>query len=498
MATPAISGWPWTLQQFWGAWQYQQRKIFALNPDESLVFEQHGRSVSMIPPLLLLAAMELHDHLDPSTRQSFLSVPVWHNIVVNDPRIWNHPLHRKALKFIESSNQSVLSPPPVHAAEHVILDALADPPVGSIPKPKVKPMRKKTLKVVDSSDSDGIEIIDHATVDRKLNVGKQHKSIHWCTPSMEYTEDLSPEATGDVAKELVVGTIGIHVLDQSIDINMANLQNAAPRRLSLPPITAVSTGSPSSVGSSPAVMHLPPSHTQHMDIDVPVDTVVKDLQAMTLEVEQDSVSVLKSHEEIYNTIHDLHNQVLKLCAWNAAAAKSLEALNVHVAAQDVEMHSMKILHANVAVLQEQVCALHEESQTHDNQLHAADVKLASQGSTIAILQDVYEALWQRLIPTPSIPPHYNHTMFFHASHQHQPPYNQNLKPSMATGPLVGTISAGASLPGAMHALPGPSTVAGPSLTSGMHAPSGPSGSHVTRSSQSTGNLGESASAFRRN
>ncbi|KAG1794025.1 hypothetical protein EV424DRAFT_1548133 [Suillus variegatus] len=554
----------------------------------------------MIPPLLLSAAMELHNHLDPSTRQSFLSAPVWRNIVVNDPRIRNHPLHRKALKFIESSNQSASSPPPVHTAEHMILDAPADPPVGSIPKPKANPMRKKALKVVESSDSDVIEIIDHvvatndigpdnhrgkgkqtalpedvdgdtlvevvkadtvivrqrpmlkrkqtqptgghdmksividrkgkgkevpppvnnvdgdgsaplrrkrsrassqneqvagstpsatcllvpthtgdqhkpwfeqplalpATVDHKLHIGKQHKSIHWRTPSMECTEDVSPEVTGDIAKESVVGT-------QSIDINM------------------------------------------HMDIDVPADTMVKDLQAMTLEVKQDSVSVLKSHEEIYNTIHDLHNQVLELRAQNAAAAESLEALNVCVAAQDVEMRSTETLHTDVAMLQEQVRALHEESRTHDNQLHAADVKLASQGSAIAILPDAYEALRQCLIPTPSIPPHYNNTMFFPASHQHQPPYNQSLSVgqaqamermylnftpglSMAAGPLVGTILAGASLPGAMHALPGPSTVAGPSLTSGMHAPSGPSGSHVTRSSQSTGNLGELASAFCRN
>ncbi|KAG1798339.1 hypothetical protein EV424DRAFT_1352571 [Suillus variegatus] len=563
MATPAISGWPWTLQQFW--------KIFALNPDESPVFEQHGRLASMIPPLLLSVAMELHDHLDPLTRQSFLSAPVWCNIVVNDPQIRNHPLHRKALKFIESSNQSVSSPPPVHAAEHMISNAPADPLVGSKSKPKAKPMRKKTLKVVASSDSDGIEIIDHvvtttdigpdnrrgkgkqtappndvdgdmlvevvkadtvivrqrpmpkrkqtqptggrdtksvvmdrkgkgkdvmsllraplrrkrsrefsqneqltgstplatrppvsahtgdqrkpwfeqplalpATIDRKLNIGKWHKSIHRRTPSMEYIEDPSPDATGDVAKESVVGT-------ESININMASIQNAAPRRLSLPPITAVSTGSPSSLASSPAVMHpamlptrhmhLPPSHTQHMDIDVLADTVVKDLQAMTLEVKQDSVSVLKSHQEIYNTIHDLHKQVVELRAQNAAAAKSLEALNVRVAAQDVEMRSIETLHAEVAMLQEQ-------------------------GSTIAVLQDAYEALRQRLIPTLSIPPHYNNTMFFPPSHQHQPPYNQSLSvgqaqamermyfnftpgPSTAAGPSVGTISAGASLPGAI-------------------------------------------------
>ncbi|KAG1868821.1 hypothetical protein C8R48DRAFT_771588 [Suillus tomentosus] len=588
----------------------------------SPVFEQHGRSASMIPPLLLSAAMELHHHVDPTTRQSFLSPPVWQNIAADDPQIRNHPLYQKALTFIGTSNSSVSSHPPMQTATHLIANAPAEPPVAPKSKPKAKAKRKKTLTVVDSSDSDGIEIIEHvvatndigpdnrrgkgtqtappedvdgdtpveivqadtgkgkevpppvdimdgdgiaplkskrsressrneqltgrtpsatrppvsaytgdqrkpwfeqphplpATVDRKLNIGKQHKSSHRRTPSMECTEDPSPEATADVANESVVPT-------KSINMNMASSQNAVPRRLSLPPITAVSAGSPPLLESSPAVMHpsippprhmqLPPSHTQHMDIDVPADTVVKDLQAMTLEVGQDSASVLKGHEEMYNTIHDLRNQVVELRARNAAAAESLEALNIRVAAQDVEMRSIETLHADVAVLQEQVRALHEESRTHKNQLRAADVKLASQGSTTAVLQDAYEALRQRLIPTPSIPPHYNNAVFFPPSHQHQHPYNQGLSvgqaqamermyfnftpgPSTAAGPSAGTLSAGVSLPGTMHALPGPSTVAGPSLTSGMHAPSGPSGSHVTRSSQSTGNLGESASAFRRN
>ncbi|KAG1786192.1 uncharacterized protein HD556DRAFT_1449928 [Suillus plorans] len=599
----------------------------------SPVFEQHGRSASMIPPLLLSAAMELHHHVDPTTCQSFLSPP-------------------KALTFIGTSNPSVSSHPPMQTATHMIANAPAEPLVAPKSKPKAKAKRKKTLTVVDSSDSDGIEIIEHvvatndigpdnrrgkgtqtalpedvdgdtpveivqantvtgrqrpmprrkqtqptgshdtksvvmdrkgkgkevpppvdimdgdgiaplkskrsresswneqltgrtpsatrppvsaytgdqrkpwfeqphplpATVDRKLNIGKQHKSSHRRTPSMECTEDPSPEATADVANELVVPT-------KSINMNMASSQNAVPRRLSLPPITAVSAGSPPLLESSPAVMHpsippprhmqLPPSHTQHMDIDVPADTVVKDLQAMTLEVGQDSASVLKGHEEMYNTIHDLRNQVVELRARNAAAAESLEVLNIRVAAQDVEMRSIETLHADVAVLQEQVRALHEESRTHENQLRAADVKLASQGSTTAVLQDAYEALRQCLIPTPSIPPHYNNAVFFPPSHQHQHPYNQGLSvgqaqamermyfnftpgPSTAAGPSAGTLSAGVSLPGTMHALSGPSTVAGPSLTSGMHAPSGPSGSHVTRSSQSTGNLGESASAFRRN
>lgn len=91
-------------------------------------------------------------------------------------------------------------------------------------------------------------------------------------------------------------------------------------------------------------------------------------------------------------LYNLRNQVAELRAWNAAATKSLEVLNVHMAAQDAKMRNMEMLHTDITVLQEQVHALHAESQTHENQLCAADVKLASQGNTTALLQDTYEAL----------------------------------------------------------------------------------------------------------
>ncbi|KAG2086759.1 uncharacterized protein F5147DRAFT_659135 [Suillus discolor] len=127
----------------------------------SLVFEQHGQSASMIPPMLLSAAMELQEHLDPVTRQSFLSVPVWQNIVMDDLRIHKHPLYQKAVLFITSSMPSPSSHPPVQPNKDIIANAPAEPRVG--PKPTSRPMRiqKKSSKVVESSDSDAIEIIDH-------------------------------------------------------------------------------------------------------------------------------------------------------------------------------------------------------------------------------------------------------------------------------------------------------------------------------------------------
>ncbi|KAG1861001.1 hypothetical protein C8R48DRAFT_673577 [Suillus tomentosus] len=619
----------------------------------SPVFEQHGRSASMILPLLLSAAMELQSHLDPVTRQSFISIPVWGNIIMDDRRIEKHPLYRKALKFIASSSPSPLSHPPVQPAEAVIDNATEDPLVASKPKPKPNRIRKKTLKVVDSSESDGIEIIDHVvatnaappdirkgsskhtvsqdqsdettpveilqgntivvrqrpmpkrkqmqaaggrelkpavrdrkgkgkevppqvdsadghsstqlhrkrsressqneqvtkstpsatrppvsadtgdqrkpwfehpiplptTAASKVTIGKRHKSSHRRTPSKEDEKELSPATTGDIVK----GMEDIQPNTEYIgsDDHVTGIRDAGSMRHSLPPITTVSARvSPeSSTATMHAVMppqraHPPPSRTEVMDVDVPADAVVKDLQAMTLQVRNDSALLSHNHEDFHNTIDDLRNQVAELRVRNAAAANSLDALNVRVAAQDAEMKTMERLHADVAVLQEQVRVLHAESRTHENQLRAADVKLASQGSTTAVLQDAYESLRQCLIPTPSIPPHYNNAVFFPGS-SHQTPYSHGPSvsqaqamerlyfnftpgPSTATGPSVATASAGARLAGDMDATPGPSAAAGASISSRMHAPSGPSGGHMSRSSQSNDTPGASASGSRHN
>lgn len=235
---------------------------------------------------------------------------------------------------------------------------------------------------------------------------------------------------------------------------------------------------------------------------------------MTLQVNNDSASLSKTHEDFYNTIDDLRNQIAELRVRNAAAANSLDALNVRVAAQDAEIKTMETLHADVAVLQEQVHALHAESRTHENQLRAADMKLASQGSTTAVLQDAYESLRQCLIPTLSLPPHYNNAVFFPGS-SHQTPYSHSHSlsqaqamerlyfnftpgPSTANGPSVAIASAGARPPGAMDATPGPLAAAGASISSGMHAPSGPLGGRVSRTSQSIDTLGASGSGSRHN
>ncbi|KAG1906162.1 uncharacterized protein F5891DRAFT_1182365 [Suillus fuscotomentosus] len=452
----------------------------------SPVFEQHGRSASMISPLLLSAAMELQSHLDPVTRQSFISIPVWGNIIMDDRRIEKHPLYRKALKFIASSSPSPLSHPPVQPAEAVIDNATEDPPVAVKTQAKAKSY---------PSESDGIEIIDHVvatnaappdirkgsskhtvsqdqsdettpveilqgntivvrqrpmpkrkqtqaaggrelkpgcegpkgkrsressqneqvtkstpsatrppvsadtgdqrkpwfehpiplptTAASKVTIGKRHKSSHRRTPSKEDEKDLSPATTGDIVKGMEDIQLNTEYIGS--DDHVTGIRDAGSMRHSLPPITTVSARvSPeSSAATMHAVMpprrsHPPPSRTEVMDIDVPADAVVKDLQAMTLQVRNDSALLSHNHEDFHNTIDDLCNQVAELC--------------------DAEMKTMERLHADVAVLQEQVRVLHAESRTHENQLRAADVKLASQGSTTAVLQDAYESLRQLFDP----------------------------------------------------------------------------------------------------
>lgn len=50
---------------------------------------------TLVPLILLSAAMEMLEHLD-ATQQHFAMAPVWTNINAADFRIAKHPLHHKA------------------------------------------------------------------------------------------------------------------------------------------------------------------------------------------------------------------------------------------------------------------------------------------------------------------------------------------------------------------------------------------------------------------
>ncbi|KAG1857765.1 hypothetical protein F4604DRAFT_1931240 [Suillus subluteus] len=130
----------------------------------SPVFTTYGQSATKISLVLLSAAMELKEHCDPVSRLSFVSVPIWTNIVMNDPRIQNHPLHVKARNYITLANQvSPLLLSSQLSALVGIVNGTAQSPVlpAAKLKPKPKPVPKKKPAEL-SLEGDRIEVVDGA------------------------------------------------------------------------------------------------------------------------------------------------------------------------------------------------------------------------------------------------------------------------------------------------------------------------------------------------
>ncbi|KAG2127664.1 hypothetical protein DEU56DRAFT_915626 [Suillus clintonianus] len=98
------------------------------------VFAMHSSSATVVPPVLLSAAMEMQEHLD-DTRQWFVSAPVWENIGADDPRIQQHPLKDKA--------RTILVSRPVPSTSTAAVAQSTPGPGPSRPKPKPKPALKK-------------------------------------------------------------------------------------------------------------------------------------------------------------------------------------------------------------------------------------------------------------------------------------------------------------------------------------------------------------------
>ncbi|KAG1842838.1 hypothetical protein F4604DRAFT_1938553 [Suillus subluteus] len=130
----------------------------------SPVFTTYGQSATKISLVLLSVAMELKEHCDPVSRLSFVSVPIWTNIVMNDPRIQNHPLHVKARNYITLANQ--VSPLLLSSQLSVlvgIVDSTAQSP--ALPAAKLKPKPKQVPKKKPaelSLEGDRIEVVDGA------------------------------------------------------------------------------------------------------------------------------------------------------------------------------------------------------------------------------------------------------------------------------------------------------------------------------------------------
>ena len=107
---------------------------------QSPIFLDHGISATVIPPLLLSAAMELREHLAQG-KQSFETAPVWGNIRNDDPRIQQHPLADKARRITVARR----TPAPLSRVAVSEGDSAHTPaPSKSGAKPKPKPLSKKT------------------------------------------------------------------------------------------------------------------------------------------------------------------------------------------------------------------------------------------------------------------------------------------------------------------------------------------------------------------
>ncbi|KAG1804570.1 hypothetical protein EV424DRAFT_1351270 [Suillus variegatus] len=153
------------------------------------------------------------------------------------------------------------------------------------------------------------------------------------------------------------------------------------------------------------------SIAEEMEIDTSDDAVLKNLQAMSLEVNKDSVS-LPMAKDVQDTINHLCNEVAELRTHNAAAVKLVNTMQVWLAAQDAKICTMETLCADIAILQEEVKTLHAESQRRDAQLRSAEAWVTSQGTSTTLLMDAYESLRKHIIPDLSGPSHFNHGMFF--------------------------------------------------------------------------------------
>ncbi|KAG1724390.1 uncharacterized protein EDB91DRAFT_1255254 [Suillus paluster] len=114
----------------------------------SHVFETYGISATVVPPVLLSAAMDMLEHLD-RTRQCFVSAPMWKNITADDPQVQQHPLKDKARTLFVSR--------PVPSTSTAGVTKSTPAPGPSRPKPK--PALKKKLAKGKVDKGKGKEVV---------------------------------------------------------------------------------------------------------------------------------------------------------------------------------------------------------------------------------------------------------------------------------------------------------------------------------------------------
>ncbi|KAG1820784.1 hypothetical protein EV424DRAFT_1539318 [Suillus variegatus] len=286
---------------------------------------------------------------------------------------------------------------------------------------------------------------------------QKRASTRTATYDQQQSEAMLAEQKAMVTPE----PVGSRSMAMQADVNAVSSQNA----LSLPPPYSVKNTPIAAIPlmPPPRPTQSPPSFAEEMEVDTSSDTVAKDLQAMTLEVKLDSLSPLTV---VQDTINDLQAQVANIRTRNAMMAELVQIMNGRLAAQDTDIQAMEKMCAKITRLQEEVKALHAESQTHEAQIRSADAMLTAQGHCTAVLMDAYESIQQCVVPNPPVP-HFNNAVFFPPT-GHPVPYSQGMSTRQVQ---------------AMEQLyfnftPGPSTIAGTSAPSIAAAHAGPSGSQI--------------------
>ncbi|KAG1871352.1 hypothetical protein DFJ58DRAFT_837304 [Suillus subalutaceus] len=408
-------------------------------------FAKYGMSATLIHPVLLSVAMELLEHLDPS-QKNFVSAPEWKNIKANDPRIKKHPLAKKARRFSASGPIPEDTLPASQPAAGIVVPAPTPAPASSSkPKSKARPLPRRKKVEELRLEGDGIEIVpagnggDVAPAANKPSEtakvkgkgkgkgkGKAKDDEVECAQVLgilkrrwESTPSRSPMKTDPTAeqqpmfgdrlplpmvlakKQKVAQSLTTEVGDLlKEDVNADNDGPELVPRYMLESDDARSGPVLSGASTSVLVPILnPPSDSllDHMEVDMLGDSMLNELQAMTLEVRQDSTAMRAKSTGLQDTVNHLRSKLDKLEARNLVTTDLVKVMNKRIANQELDIVAMEALCTELSDLHQQVKVLQDDGATHDQQLRRAEEQLARQERTTGLLQDSYNALCQRIM-----------------------------------------------------------------------------------------------------
>ncbi|KAG2755625.1 hypothetical protein P692DRAFT_201860282 [Suillus brevipes Sb2] len=477
----------------------------------SPVYENHGLSATLIPPILLSAAMEIAEHLDetrivpalvrvkPKSKLATKRTKSAHESQEskgNDtglsreksPQAYTSSQKGKGREVVPGENDdeavevkrgratrvqkrkgsNTTSLPIAVGTTKQVADSTSKPTKKTSKHFKVASetvtLTENALKEDSKADQDGPEIIPPCDGYISFVVKDMAPQV----PNFELSGDKGQKQTHSsrqLTAEEMVACAEIVVSDD--DAGAIPAAALSPPATSVPPITTLSLqdDQPSSVGS-PSFIEDPPigsvstAPLQQMDVHDSGKGLTKVLEGMTLEVIL-RVSIAQLHQE------------------NTAATEQLKTLQARITSQDATLLKLQGLRAEVAALQDQVKRMREESTARDEQLCRAQDQLGQQERATALLQDAYNTIRQRLTgqPQPLSSP-FTNTMYLtnpmYGGGQSMVPVNMgqmqamegmyfNLPSSVgniSTGSMLGGPSAGPS------AGPSVSTIADSSRTGG--------------------------------